>query len=109
MDYVVAFVILLPLNIVILVSAMIFSSYLAGGIEFGSLSGVLVKGTVLLAVISSIELIPYGQWPALIFWWLGLMYLFRLDFWEARLLVLVNWGLSTLCVIFIVVPLLRSM
>ena len=35
-------------------------------------------------------------WLTLPVWWFGLMILFRIDFWEARTLVVINWVLNLL-------------
>ncbi|MGH7224415.1 MAG: hypothetical protein ACRELF_14390, partial [Gemmataceae bacterium] len=57
---------------------------------------VLAKAIPLLIVVALLELVPYGLFIAIPIWWFGLMLLFRLDFWEVRILVFVNWGLNAL-------------
>jgi hypothetical protein len=94
MEYVVAFAIGLPISIIILIGSMLLTSKFMGGVEFGTLGEVVVRGGILLIVINLVCLIPYGIWLALPVWWFGLMILFRIDFWEARTLVVINWLLN---------------
>lgn len=59
------------------------------------LKGYLV-GAAFAPASASAEEVPYGRWATLPVWLIGLMTLFRLDFWEVRILFLFNWGLNFL-------------
>jgi len=52
------------------------------------------KAVGLLLVVNTISLLPFGRFIVGPIWLFGLMILFRLDLWEARILVVVNWGLN---------------
>jgi hypothetical protein len=95
-EYIIAFAILLAISVVILIISMFITSALGGGVEFGEVHIVLAKAIPLLIVIALLELVPFGVFLAIPVWWFGLMLLFRLDFWEVRTLVFVNWGLNAL-------------
>jgi Leucine Rich repeat len=93
--YGLAFAVMLPISVVIMIIAMILSSALAGGIEFGELHDVIIKSIALLFVINLIYLIPFvGGMLAFPFWLFGSMILFRLDVWEARFFIFINWLLN---------------
>ena len=97
MEFLIVFGSLLAISVVILIISMFITSALGGGVEFGELHIVLAKAVPLLIVVVLLEeLVPYGDFIAIPIWWFGLMLLFRLDFWEVRTLVLVNWGLNLL-------------
>jgi hypothetical protein len=96
MEYVIPFAIMLVISVVILILSMIITSSLGGGVDFGEVHIVLAKAIPLLILISLVELAPYGVFIAIPIWWIGLMLLFRLDFWEVRTLVFVNWALNGL-------------
>lgn len=96
MDYVISFAILLAISVVILIISMFITSALGGGVDFGQVHVVLAKAIPLLIVVSLLELVPFGIVLSIPIWWIGLMVLFRLDFWEVRTLVFINWGLNAL-------------
>jgi hypothetical protein len=90
-------VISVPISIIILIGSMFLSSVLMGGIDFGDARVVIPKALILLIVVNLIYLIPIVGWfIAAPVWLLGVMYMFRLDMWEARLLTGVNWILNTI-------------
>jgi hypothetical protein len=95
MNLALLFVILLPISAIILAVSMSLTSKAMGGVEFGPVHVVLLKGAVLILLVDLIALIPnVGIWLTLPVWWFGLMILFRIDFWEARTLVVINWVLN---------------
>jgi|SRR5579885_2855469 hypothetical protein len=96
MGHILGFAILLTISVVVLIISMFITSALGGGVEFGEVHIVLAKAIPLLIVVTLLELAPYGSLIAIPVWWFGLMLLFRLDFWEVRILVFVNWGLNAL-------------
>lgn len=83
--------------VVLIVYNLIFEPF-----EFGALSSFAVRSAILLAVIALIYLIPYVNWFSLVAWWIGLMIVFKKDFWECRILVFLIWGLSFLSRIFLI-------
>lgn len=102
----------IPVSTVILIVSMILSSAIAGGIEFGEIQVVIPKAMALLLIVNLVAMVPFGGW-LLTFpvWVLGLMFLFRLDIWEARFLFVVNWLLNAgakFVIIILVVALIGS-
>jgi hypothetical protein len=92
--YSVIIIVMVPISTVILVASMYISSALGGGIDFGEARTTIPKAAGLLLVVNSISLLPFGRFLAAPIWWGGLMALFRLDWWETRMLVFVNWALN---------------
>jgi len=81
----------------ILIVSMMLTSNVLGGVEFGALSAVILKAMGLLVIVDLVALIPTaGIFLTIPIWWLGLMYLFQIDFWECRTLVAINWLLNVL-------------
>jgi hypothetical protein len=93
--YAVVFGVMLVVSTVILVISMFISSAIVGGMEFGEAHIVIPKAMGLLFVVNLIYLIPcMGPFLALPVWLIGCMLVFRLELWEARVLVAVNWVLG---------------
>lgn len=101
--YAVKLAIMIPLSTTILIASMVISSSLMGGIAFGEVHVVILKTALLILLVASIGQLPLEGVLAyailapltLLIWLLGLMYFFDLDFMEARVLIIVNWGLNT--------------
>ena len=81
-------------SVIILIISMVLTSSLMGGVDFGAVHIVVLKAIPLLIAVNVLAAIPYGIYLAIPVWWIGLMILFRLDFWEVRTLVVVNWALN---------------
>lgn len=96
MEYAIAFTILFVVTAIIWVASLFIYSSIGGDIDLGSLAMFAVKSIVLVAIATLVMFIPYGGWLALGVWWLGAVFLFGMEFWEARYLVLVIWGLGFL-------------
>ncbi|SRR5579875_3512732 len=96
MEYVIGFAIFLGISVVILIISMFITSAFGGGVEFGQVHIVLAKAIPLLIVVNLLQLVSFGIVLSIPIWWIGLMVLFRLDFWEVRTLVAINWGLNAL-------------
>jgi hypothetical protein len=96
MGYAPGFAILYVIVAVIFVIATIAYSSLIEPLDFGSLLPFVGKAAVLVGIVSGVLLIPYGGWFALIVWWVGVMIVFRVDFWSARILVAIIWVLTFL-------------
>jgi hypothetical protein len=100
--YVVSMIFLVPCSMIILVVSMLIASAIIGGIDFGPVLEAIPKGILLLVVINSISLIPHvGMILAFPVWLIGLIVLFRLDFFEAGMLVFVNGSLNTIIKFFL--------
>jgi hypothetical protein len=98
MTFAIIFVISVVISIAILILSMILTSQSMGGVEFGSVGSVIAKSAVLIIAADLALLAPgwLGWVLSLVIWWAGLMLLFRLDFWECRTLVAINWILNLL-------------
>lgn len=101
--YLMVFLILLPVSTVILVVSMFLASFVAGGIDFGDARITIPKAMALLFVVNLIGLIPWcGFFLATAVWWIALMSLFKLEFWETFILVVINSGLNfALCMLIL--------
>jgi len=94
--------IMLPISIVILIISMFISSAIVGGIDFGEVHVVIPKALILLLITNPIYAIPcIGGFLALPIWFIGLMLVFRMEIWETRVLVIVNWVLNWVAFIFV--------
>src|SRR5262245_25996722 len=80
---------------VIWVLALIMYNIVLGGIDFGPLELFAVKSVGLIAVANTFALVPFcGGWMALAVWWIGIVWLFKMEYWEAKVLVLIIWVLN---------------
>jgi predicted Zn finger-like uncharacterized protein len=96
----------MPVSTVIFFVAMFLSSIWFGAIEIGEIHVAVVKSFALLLVVNLVTLLPLGGYLALAVWLVGLIGLFRLDLWEARMLIFVNWVLNFLLRSFVFTALL---
>jgi len=92
----VAFAVLFAFSTAVWVVALFVYSGLIGGLDFGRLHLFVLKSAGLLLAVNLITLIPYGGYFTIVVWWLGLMLVLKLDFWEARNLVIILWLLNLL-------------
>ena len=88
-------------SVIILVLSMMLTSSAMGGVDFGQAHVAVAKGALLLLVVNGMALLPYGFLITLPVWWFGLMFLFRIDFWEARTLVVINWVFNAIAFLLI--------
>src|SRR5262245_46557561 len=86
-----------------LLFSMIVASRLAGGIDFGHAHVIIAKGAGLLALVTAVNFVDCGIFLAGPIWFFGLMYLFGLDYRQTRVLTEVNWGLSLLWKVLLIV------
>ena len=106
MDYLTTFFVLLGLNIGVLLACLAIANAINGGIDFGSGGVVTAKFSILLVLISALELIPFGVGIALPLWWGSLTYLFKLDHRVIRPMVVLFLGFSLVIQFFLIVPVL---
>ena len=65
--------------------------------DFGPLASFAAKSTALILAVSLfVTFVPFGGLASLIVWWIGLMVIFKKDFWECKILVILIWGISFL-------------
>jgi hypothetical protein len=65
--------------------------------DFGPLGMFAAKSTALVLIVALfITLVPFGGLLSLVVWWIGLMVIFKKDFWECKILVILIWGVSFL-------------
>jgi predicted Zn finger-like uncharacterized protein len=84
----------MPISTVIFFFAMFLSSVILGAIEIGEIHVAIVKSFFLLLVVNMVSLLPGGGYLALFVWFIGALVVFRLDLWEARMLIFINWILN---------------
>ena len=91
MAFVIAFVIIFVVTAVAWVAAVTVYNLVVGGFNFGELSAFVGKSAVLVAATTALAFIPYGGWLALAVWWFGVVAFFGMDFWEAKIIVIIIW------------------
>jgi len=65
--------------------------------DFGPLGTFAAKSVGLVLLVSLVvTFAPFGMLASLIVWWLGLMLIFKKDFWECRIFVIMIWGINFL-------------
>jgi hypothetical protein len=88
----------IPFNTVLFFVAMYLSSIWFGAMEIGELHVAVIKAFILMVFISAINLTsfltPFGGMFALPVLVLGIFVVFRLDPWEAHMLIFMNWLLN---------------
>jgi hypothetical protein len=85
----------LPIGTVVFFIAMFLSSVLLGALDIGELHVAAFKAYILVFLANLVSLVPILGWGLpLLVWLIGSMTLFRLDFWEARMLIFINWLLN---------------
>jgi hypothetical protein len=93
----IGFSIMMVISTAILIASMFISSAIVGGMEFGEIHVVIPKAIALLFVVNMISMFGCIGWLLMIpVWVVGCMIVFRLELWEARVLVGVNIVLNLL-------------
>jgi uncharacterized protein YbaR (Trm112 family) len=84
-----------PISTVLFFVAMYLSSVLLGAMEIGDIRVAIPKAIILVFFVNLVNMIPVvGVFLTLFVWLAGLFALFRLDLWEARMLLFFNWLLN---------------
>jgi hypothetical protein len=86
--------IMFPISTVIFFAAMLLSNVTVGAGEIGEIHVTLVKCFIMVAIANVVSLFPFGGYATLIIYVVGLISLFRMDFWEARMIIFFNWLLN---------------
>lgn len=104
LDYGSRLAVMVPLSTTLLIGSMFLCSAVLGGVAFGEARVVILKTVSLTLLVSSLGQLPldrivvYALMPPLTFlvWRFGVMFLFDLDFTEARILIFLNWVFNTI-------------
>jgi hypothetical protein len=83
-----------PISMVIFFVAVIITSLAIEALDIGEIHVAIFKAFLLVLVVNLVRLVPFGGYLTLLVWLVGLMALFRLDLWEARMVILINWLLN---------------
>jgi hypothetical protein len=94
--YAIYLLISVPASTVLFFVAMYLSSIIFGAMEMGNLRVAVVKAFILLIFVNMASLVQgqVGAFVTLPVWIIGLLGLFRLDMWEAGILLFMNWLLN---------------
>jgi hypothetical protein len=82
---------------VLWVVTVVAYSRIIGDFDFGTLASFLIKSLILVAIASLTFFIPsvrVAMLMALGIWWIGVVVLFGMDSWEAKMLVILAWGFN---------------
>lgn len=94
-EFILVLIILYVINFGIWVAALFVYHTIVGGIEFGPLLEFALKSALLVLVATIVLVaIPLFGIPMLIVYWIGLVFLFGMEFWEAKFLVFIIWALN---------------
>jgi hypothetical protein len=85
----------LPISAFGFALSMLLSNWLGAGIELVEFSTLIPKALLLVLLANLLALVPCaGPFIALAVWFIGATLFFQLEIWEARFLVIVNWGMG---------------
>lgn len=97
MTPVLVFLLLVVIGTGALVGAMFLTNSAMGGVYYGSVPVVVAKSAGLVIAVQLCHLWGVaGLFLAIPIWWLGLMLLFKISFWDCWMLVLINWFVNGL-------------
>jgi hypothetical protein len=90
--YAIAFAIVIPIDVVLLMASMFIAGMLGGGINFGSIPLAILKTITIATVCEFVSLISVvGPLLSGVVLYAGFLLLFQLDQFETMLLVVANW------------------
>jgi hypothetical protein len=96
-----------PISMVIFFLAVIITSVAIEALDIGEIHAAVFKAFLLVVLVNLVRLVPFGGYLTLLVWLVGLLVVFRLDLWEARMVLLINWLLN-MAVSFFLLGLLMS-
>jgi len=99
--YLIAFPIVFVYLSILWVVVLVVYNLAIEAFDFGPLVSFAGKSAILVSIVSLIYLLPYVHWFTLIVWWIGLMVIFKKDFWECKMLVFLIWGVGFVTRFFI--------
>jgi hypothetical protein len=84
----------MPIYTAMFFLAMYISSVVFGALEIGEIHVAVVKAFILTLFVTMVSWISFGGFLTLAVMLVGIIVLFRLDPWEARMLLFTNWLLN---------------
>jgi predicted Zn finger-like uncharacterized protein len=99
--YALSLLVFVPIGTVLFFVAMILSSVMLGAIEIGEIHVAAFKAFFLVLLVNLVRLVPFGGYLTWLVWLIGLMTIFGLDLWEARMLFLINWLINVVLTLFL--------
>jgi hypothetical protein len=80
-------------TLIVWVAVLFLYNTLVEPFDFGPLGTFAAKSLGLVFAVSLfVTFVPFGMLASLIVWWLGLTLVFKKDFWECKVLVILIWG-----------------
>jgi hypothetical protein len=87
----------LPLSTVVFALSLFASNWLGAGVELAQFSSLIPKALLLILLANLLGLVPCaGRIMALCMWFIGAVVFFKLEVWESKVLVAINWALGWL-------------
>ncbi len=102
-------VVMFPISAVFFIVSVLVTSAVGGGLDLGPLKTAIPKAVLLLCIVDLVMLLPGGLYLAMIPWIIGLMGLFGLDIWEAKIIIAVNWVLNYLFNLIVMTAIISAM
>jgi hypothetical protein len=97
MAEIIVYSIVFAYTFILWVVVLVVYSALIESLDFGSLGTFAAKSVLLVGIVAVVvTFVPFGGLLALVVWWIGLAAIFRMDFWECRVLVILIWGINFL-------------
>src|SRR5262249_30444814 len=90
-----------PISMMIFFGAMILANFIAEAVDFGEIHVAIMKTFFVVLAINVVSLVPLGRWITVPLWPVALMIVFHLDYFEACIVSLFNWGLNYLLNLFL--------
>jgi len=97
MDYVIEFIVIFTYTSILWVIVLAIYNALIEAFDFGPLIWFAAKSALLISIVSLCLLVPAAGWLlSFAVWWVGLVLVFKKDFWECRVLVILIWGANVI-------------
>jgi hypothetical protein len=97
MDYLIALPIVFIYTAIIWIAVLFLYNMFVEPFDFGPLGRFAGKSALLVLLVAlTVTFVPFGSLASLLVWWIGLMIIFKKDFWECKVLVILIWGMSFL-------------
>lgn len=95
MAHVVIFGIAYAVTLVIWLIVVLIYNKVIESIDFGSLPRFVLKSLLIVAVVVPVIFyVPFGGYLSFAVWGIGLMIIFHMDVWEAKMLVMLIWAVN---------------
>ena len=97
MIYLITLLIIFVYTTILWFLVIVLYNFVLEPFDFGPLRSFALKSLGLILLVSLIvTFVMAGIYASLIVWWFGLMLLFKKDFWECKVLVILIWGINLL-------------